>query len=105
MRCDACAVESVNNEQCFSLAEVREEMEGLADRFGVNVCGEGGEYETFTLDSPLFRHRLRIATSEVITHSEDAFAPVYILKINCELEEKPGFGSLTHREMVRFVKF
>lgn len=36
-----------------------EEMEGtllvLKDKYGVNVCGEGGEYETFTLDSPLFR--------------------------------------------------
>ena len=27
----------------------------LKDKFGVNVCGEGGEYETFTLDSPLFK--------------------------------------------------
>ena len=23
-------------------------------RYGINVCGEGGEYETFTLDCPLF---------------------------------------------------
>ena len=88
----------------FSLAEVREEMERLKDKFGVNVCGEGGEYETFTLDMPLFRHRLRVSQSEVITHSEDAFAPVYLLKMNCELEEKPSFHSLTHSEMIRFVK-
>jgi diphthine-ammonia ligase len=27
----------------------------LEAKYGVNVCGEGGEYETFTLDSPLFR--------------------------------------------------
>jgi diphthamide synthase (EF-2-diphthine--ammonia ligase) len=27
----------------------------LEGKYGVNVCGEGGEYETFTLDSPLFR--------------------------------------------------
>ena len=26
----------------------------LEKKFGVNVCGEGGEYETYTLDSPLF---------------------------------------------------
>ena len=24
----------------------------LENKFGVNVCGEGGEYETYTLDSP-----------------------------------------------------
>lgn len=29
-----------------------------ADKYGVNVCGEGGEYETFTLDCPLFHKRL-----------------------------------------------
>ena len=23
--------------------------------FELNVCGEGGEYETFTLDCPLFK--------------------------------------------------
>ena len=23
-------------------------------QYGINVCGEGGEYETFTLDCPLF---------------------------------------------------
>lgn len=24
----------------------------------MNVCGEGGEYETFTLDCPLFKKRI-----------------------------------------------
>ena len=94
---------SNNDMKVSSLAEVREEMERLSDKFGVNVCGEGGEYETFTLDMPLFRHRLRIAQSEVIAHSEDTIAPVYLLKMNCELKEKPGFSSLTHQEMIRFV--
>ena len=31
-----------------------------ADKYGVNVCGEGGEYETFTLDCPLFHKRLKM---------------------------------------------
>ena len=26
-------------------------------QFGCNVCGEGGEYETFTLDCPMFPRR------------------------------------------------
>ena len=29
-----------------------------SEKFGVNVCGEGGEYETFTLDCPLFKKRI-----------------------------------------------
>lgn len=27
-------------------------------QYGINVCGEGGEYETFTLDCPLFRKEI-----------------------------------------------
>lgn len=27
----------------------------LCRLYGINVCGEGGEYETMTLDCPLFR--------------------------------------------------
>lgn len=26
----------------------------LADAYGCNVCGEGGEYETLTMDCPVF---------------------------------------------------
>ena len=28
------------------------------DKYGSNVCGEGGEYETFTLDGPLFKKKI-----------------------------------------------
>ena len=27
-------------------------------KYGLNVCGEGGEYETFTLDCPLFKKKI-----------------------------------------------
>lgn len=27
-------------------------------RYGLNICGEGGEYETFTLDCPLFKKKI-----------------------------------------------
>ena len=39
----------------LSLEEMEPQLLRLHDKYGVNVCGEGGEYETFTLDSPLFR--------------------------------------------------
>ena len=29
-----------------------------SQRFGVHMCGEGGEYETLTLDCPLFTHTI-----------------------------------------------
>lgn len=27
-------------------------------KFGLNVCGEGGEYETLTLDCPIFKKKI-----------------------------------------------
>ena len=87
-----------------SLAEMRPELDTLAAKFGVNVCGEGGEYETLTLDCPLFRHRLQPAASEVVTHSEDAFAPVHLLNLQCELKKKNEMEHLSHEELVRSVE-
>jgi len=39
-----------------------------ADKYGVNICGEGGEYETFTLDCPLFHKCLKMYS--VLTHDD-----------------------------------
>jgi diphthine-ammonia ligase len=37
-----------------------EALRGLNERFGVDVCGEGGEMETLVLDAPWFRGRLEV---------------------------------------------
>ena len=80
---------------------MRDELERLKDKFGVNVCGEGGEYETFTLDCPLFRHRLRVTNQEIVLHSDDAFAPVHLLNIECKLLNKDDTATLSQQELVR----
>lgn len=41
-----------------SIASLQPFFEGLHKRCGFHVCGEGGEYETLTLDCPLFVRRL-----------------------------------------------
>lgn len=65
-----------------SLAEMRDKLFALKEQFQVNVCGEGGEFESLTLDCPLFRkHRLEIEDAEVITHRDDDLSPVVFLKI------------------------
>ena len=81
---------------------MRDELERLKDKFGVNVCGEGGEYETFTLDCPLFKHKLHVTNQEIITHSDDAFAPVHLLNIECELQNKDNTTHLSQLDLVRF---
>lgn len=32
----------------------------LKEKYGINASGEGGEYETFACDTPLFRRRIRV---------------------------------------------
>lgn len=61
----------------------------MKDKYGLNVCGEGGEYETLVLDCPLYTSRLIIDESETILHSDDPIAPVGFLKLNSiKLETK-----------------
>ncbi|NWH64036.1 DPH6 ligase, partial [Geococcyx californianus] len=61
----------------------------LYEKYGVHVCGEGGEYETFTLDCPLFKKKIVVDSAEVVMHSDDAFAPVaYLHFLKLHLEKK-----------------
>ncbi|KAM4830267.1 diphthine--ammonia ligase isoform X2 [Urocitellus parryii] len=96
------------------LGKTLDEMEPylleLSKKYGVHVCGEGGEYETFTLDCPLFKKKIIVSdeknyslafkrrgqflgnyrdSSEVVVHSADAFAPVaYLRFLELHLEDK-----------------
>ena len=42
------------------------ELAKLGERYGLNVCGEGGEYESLVVDAPWFKKRLVVDESEVI---------------------------------------
>ena len=78
------------------------ELTALNRKFGVNVCGEGGEYETFTLDSPLFRKRLSVTESKTIAHSDDAFAPVLLMSLQCEASVKEDVSlTCSQEELLR----
>jgi len=41
-----------------TLREMQPTLEKLGREYEVNMCGEGGEYESFTLDCPLFSKRI-----------------------------------------------
>lgn len=61
----------------------------LNDEYESNICGEGGEYESFTLDCPIFKKRIIIDKSQTIIHSDDAYAPVaYLNLLSYHLEDK-----------------
>lgn len=42
-----------------------EKLVKLRDKIGFNVAGEGGEYESFVLDGPMFKKKIQIKDSEV----------------------------------------
>ncbi|KAI8072649.1 protein E01A2.5 [Gongronella butleri] len=72
-----------------TIAEMYPILCDLNDKYEVHVCGEGGEFETFTLDCPLFKKRIVLDETEIVTHSDDPFAPVGYLRLKqCHLEDK-----------------
>jgi diphthine-ammonia ligase len=73
------------------LGQVRDTLRHLARQYGVHVCGEGGEYESFTLDCPLFHSRIVLDECTTVVHSADEFAPVLYLRCTrFHLEDKPA---------------
>ncbi|XP_024389011.1 diphthine--ammonia ligase isoform X4 [Physcomitrium patens] len=79
------------------LASVQPYLTHLACLYGSNVCGEGGEYESLTLDSPLFKHaRIVLDEFEVTLHSPDQIAPVGVLHpTKFHLEAKDSSAKLS----------
>ncbi|XGW24850.1 hypothetical protein V3C99_006368, partial [Haemonchus contortus] len=65
-----------------TLSEMESTLDWLHLQYGVHPCGEGGEYETFVLNCPLFKTRIVVDESEVITHQDDPIAPVHYLKLS-----------------------
>ncbi len=42
------------------------DLDRLRERYGVHVGGEGGEYETVTLDAPCYRQRIEVLEAEPV---------------------------------------
>ncbi len=60
-----------------SISQMKPHLKDLEVKYGANVCGEGGEYETLTLDCPLFKKKkISILETQMKIHSDDAFAQV-----------------------------
>ncbi|KAK7286577.1 hypothetical protein RJT34_21665 [Clitoria ternatea] len=77
----------------------------LKELYGINVCGEGGEYETLTLDCSLFINaRIVLDEYKVVMHSSDAIAPVGILHpLAFHLENKADVQSLKSQDNIHGI--
>ncbi|KAJ2559868.1 diphthine--ammonia ligase [Coemansia sp. RSA 1933] len=64
-----------------TLEEMEPKLVALSDKYGIHACGEGGEFESFTLDCPLFSRRIVIDECHPVVHSQSEDAPVVYLRI------------------------
>ncbi|KAI9066739.1 hypothetical protein FKP32DRAFT_1645143 [Trametes sanguinea] len=64
-----------------TLAEMQSILLKLNRLYGSHVCGEGGEYETLTLDCPMFKSRIQLDEVETVVHSDNDFATVAYLRV------------------------
>ncbi len=58
----------------------------LHKHFDINIAGEGGEYESFVLDAPLFKKRIVITEATALMH--DTHSGIYSIT-KAHLAEKP----------------
>lgn len=54
-----------------SLAALQPTLMRLHEQFGLDVCGEGGEYESLVLDCSVFKRRLVLHETEVLVDEEN----------------------------------
>ncbi|KAK7061844.1 Diphthine--ammonia ligase [Favolaschia claudopus] len=64
-----------------TLAQMQPTFIKLNNLYGAHICGEGGEYETLTLDCPMFKQRIVLKEVETVVLSDSGFATVAYLRI------------------------
>lgn len=68
-----------------SITEMLPVMMRLNQLYDVHICGEGGEFETIVLDSPIFVKKLRVTRQELFKQGNDEVA---YLKYEVEVVDK-----------------
>lgn len=58
----------------MTIAEVSPTLFALDKKFGSHVCGEGGEYETFVTDCPLFNARIVLEETRMCARLRVSYA-------------------------------
>ena len=63
--------------QMLSHIKIYDQLLELESKFGINVCGEGGEYESFVLDCPLFKkNKIGISKYEIMGGEHNLNDPI-----------------------------
>ena len=76
------------------LAEMRPILHRLHERFGLDFCGEGGEYESLVLDCTIFKKRLVLLETAVLLDEEDCSVGNLQILHCCVVDKAPGLIGL-----------
>ena len=82
------------------VGELRADFARLGDLVGLNECGEGGEYETITLDCPLFEtHRVALGRVRVVEARSGGGggATAHLAVLECGTEPKAALARSLRR--------
>lgn len=73
-----------------TISDLRDYFHFLDKKFGFNIAGEGGEYESAVFDCPLFKTHKLVANKQVlVSHDDNVECPVaYMSYGDIELVEK-----------------
>jgi diphthine-ammonia ligase len=78
-----------------TLEQMRGKLHHLNKLYGAHICGEGGEYETLTLDCPLFKSRIVLDRTKTMMHGQNSSDGVYYMTVGeAHLEAKERYGQL-----------
>lgn len=81
------------------LGQIRPLLAKLEAQYGSHPAGEGGEYETLTLSTPLFSHRLKLVKTKTIVTDPEPYTVAYLRVEEAELEPKEGWVKPTVEEL------
>jgi len=96
---------SPENHLGHSISSLKDYLISLEPKYGCNPCGEGGEYETLTLDCPLFQEKLVIDESEtVMVNADPVLSVAYFKPTKIHLEPKTVVeANFTQQDLIRPV--
>ncbi len=70
-----------------SILELKDYLISSMDKFKISCVGEGGEFESFVLDCPIYKQKIVIKESEIIVEKDQPFnfvARLNFLKLKLE---------------------
>ncbi len=53
-----CTMGTEKSDIMRSIKELQPKLFELENKFKINVCGEGGEFETLTVDCPIYKKKI-----------------------------------------------